>query len=239
MEELPKHIAIIMDGNGRWALEKNLPRVQGHQAGVDSIRDIVRACGEIGIRYLTLYAFSTENWARPKDEVSFLMGLLSAYLDRELEEIKKNNIRFTPIGRIADLPAEIQKKIARNVEETRENTGMRLMLALSYSSRLELVDAVKAIAGKVRSGELALDQITPETLSDHLYTAGVPDPDLLIRTSGEMRISNFLLWQLSYTEIYVTEKLWPDFRRPDLMVAIKAYQGRERRFGRTDTRSKK
>lgn len=239
MDELPKHIAIIMDGNGRWALEKGLPRVQGHQAGVDSIRDIVRACGEIGIRYLTLYAFSTENWARPKEEVSFLMGLLSAYLDRELEEIKKNNIRFTPIGRVSDLPAEIQKKINRNVEETRKNTGLRLMLALSYSSRLELVDAVKTIAGKVRSGELALDQITPETVSDHLYTAGVPDPDLLIRTSGEMRISNFLLWQLSYTEIYVTEKLWPDFRRPDLLAAIEAYQKRERRFGRTETRSKK
>lgn len=239
MEELPRHIAIIMDGNGRWAVEKKLPRVQGHQAGVDSIRDIVRACGEIGIQYLTLYAFSTENWARPKEEVSFLMGLLSSYLDKEFEEIKKNNIRFMPIGRIGDLPAEIQNKINRNVEATRQNTGLRLMLALSYSSRLEIVDAVKKIAAKAKSGDLAVEDISSETISEHLYTAGVPDPDLLIRTSGEMRISNFLLWQLSYTEIYVTEKLWPDFRRPDLAEAIKAYQKRERRFGRTEARSKK
>ncbi len=238
MSELPQHVAIIMDGNGRWAMERGLARVQGHQSGVESIRSIVRAAGELGIKYLTLYAFSTENWGRPQDEVGFLMNLLSNYLDKELAEITKNNIQFRMIGRLDDLPAEIQSKIRRNLKATEANTGMVLTLALSYSSRIEIVDAVKKIAEKVKSGELAAQDITPDVFSRYLYTAELPDPDLLIRTSGEMRISNFLLWQLSYTEIYVTEKLWPDFRKDDLLKAIQEYQTRERRFGRHPVRSK-
>lgn len=238
MSELPQHIAIIMDGNGRWAMDRNLPRVQGHQAGVESIRSIVRAAGELGLKYLTLYAFSTENWGRPQDEIGFLMNLLSNYLDKELAEITKNNIRFRMIGHLEDLPVEIQKKIRRNLKETENNTGLTLNLALSYSARIEIVDAVKRIAEKVKNGQLPIDDITPDIFSAHLYTAGTPDPDLLIRTSGEMRISNFLLWQLSYTEIYVTEKLWPDFRKEDLLAAIRDFQKRERRFGRTTVRSK-
>jgi len=239
MSQLPQHVAIIMDGNGRWAMERGLPRVQGHQAGVESIRSIVRAAGELGIKYLTLYAFSTENWGRPQEEVGFLMNLLSNYLDKELAEITKNNIRFKMIGRLDDLPAEIQEKIRRNLKQTETNTGMVLTLALSYSSRMEIVDAVKKIAEKVKAGEVVSQDITPELFSRYLYTAELPDPDLLIRTSGEMRISNFLLWQLSYTEIYVTEKLWPDFRKDDLLKAIQEYQTRERRFGRTTVRTKK
>ncbi len=238
MSSLPQHIAIIMDGNGRWAMDRGLPRVQGHQAGVESIRNVVRAAGEMGIKYLTLYAFSTENWGRPQDEVGFLMNLLSSYLDKELTEITKNNIRFRLIGHPEDLPAEIQKKIQRNLKETEHNTGLTLTLALSYSGRLEIVDAVKKLAEKVHKGEMAVQDITPDIFSNYLYTAGTPDPDLLIRTSGEMRISNFLLWQLSYTEIYVTERLWPDFRKEDLLKAIQDFQKRERRFGRTAIRSK-
>lgn len=237
MSQLPQHVAIIMDGNGRWAIDRGLPRVQGHQAGVESIRSIVRAAGELGIKYLTLYAFSTENWGRPQDEVGFLMNLLSNYLDKELAEITKNNIQFRMIGRQDDLPAEIQEKIRRNLKQTETNTGMVLTLALSYSSRIEIVEAVKKIAEKVKAGEMTAQDITPDVFSRHLYTAHLPDPDLLIRTSGEMRISNFLLWQLSYTEIYVTEKLWPDFRKDDLLKAVQVYQTRERRFGRTSVRS--
>lgn len=238
MEHLPRHIAIIMDGNGRWAMDRGMARLQGHQAGVESIRDIVKAAGELGISYLTLYAFSSENWARPPEEVNFLMGLLSNYLDKELAELQKNNLRFHMIGRLQDLPVDVQTKILRNMKETEKNTGLSLTLALSYSSRLEIVDAVKKIAFKVARRELKPEEVTSEVISRHLYTAGIPDPDLLIRTSGEMRISNFLLWQLSYTEIYVTDKFWPDFRKSDLMAAIQAYQKRERRFGRTEVRER-
>lgn len=233
-QNLPCHIAIIMDGNGRWALQRGLPRISGHQAGVESIRDIIRSSAGLGIQYLTLYAFSTENWARPKSEVSFLMGLLGAYLDSEIDELNKNNIRFNTIGRIMDLPDSIQEKIKNAAAKTAANTGMTLTLALSYSSRIEITDAVKSIVRKIQAGELDLSRLTPELISEHLYTAQLPDPDLLIRTSGELRLSNFLLWQLSYAELYVTEKLWPDFRRDDLLQAIDDYQKRERRFGKTE-----
>ncbi len=231
---IPRHVAIIMDGNGRWAKSRRLPRIEGHRAGVESIRDTLRACNELHIPYLTLYAFSNENWQRPKDEVSFLMKLLSDYLDMEFLELKKNNIRFQVIGRIDMLPSEIQQKIIRNINETKSNTALVLTLALSYSGRLEIVDAVKTIAGKVKDGILDIQKIDEKTLEQHLYTAGLPDPDFLIRTSGEMRISNFLLWQMSYTEIYVTDILWPDFRKKDFFEAIEQYQKRERRFGRTN-----
>ena len=231
---LPRHVAVIMDGNGRWATERHLPRIEGHRSGVDSIRDTLKAAIELKIPYLTLYAFSFENWQRPKDEVGFLMNLLSEYLDREFAELVKNNIRLRVIGRIDMLPGEIQKKIERCVRETAHFEALTLTLALSYSGRSEIVDAVKEIAKEVREGSLRSEDITEDTVGQHLYTAGLPDPDLLIRTSGEMRISNFLLWQLSYTEIYVTDVLWPDFRKAHFIKAVEEYQKRERRFGRTN-----
>jgi undecaprenyl diphosphate synthase len=234
VNRLPRHVAIIMDGNGRWAQARGLPRIQGHQKGVDTIREIVRAASDLGVSYLTLYAFSKENWARPKDEVSFLMQLLGHYLDAELKEITKKNLRFNAIGRIQDLPGPVQEKLKNNIEATRNNTGMMLTLALSYSSRLEIIEAVKRLCQKVLAGQLSADQIDESTLSNELHTAGMPDPDLLIRTSGELRISNFLLWQISYTELYVTEKYWPDFTKEDFFLAIQDYQKRERRFGRTE-----
>jgi len=234
MDGLPQHIAIIMDGNGRWAKKQGLARIQGHQQGVESVREIVRAAGEIGIKYMTLYAFSTENWARPKEEIDFLMGLLSRYLERELNELTQRNVRLSIIGRIQDLPKEIQKKLRKTIEETKDNKGLSLTLALSYSSRVEIADACREIAEKVKRGELETDAICPETIDAHLYTKGTPDPDLLIRTSGEMRLSNFLMWQLSYTEVYVTDVLWPDFRKEELAKAIAVYAKRERRFGRTE-----
>jgi len=231
---LPKHVAIIMDGNGRWAKARRLPRIEGHRAGVDSIHDTLRACNELNIPYLTLYAFSNENWQRPKDEVNFLMALLSDYLDKELKELNRNNIRFQVIGRLDMLPSEIQKKIARNVVETKNNTALILTLALSYSGRLELVDAVKKIVRQVKDGKIDPLKIDEVTIEQNLYTYGLPDPDILIRTSGEMRISNFLLWQMSYTEIYVTDVLWPDFRKKHFLEAVEDYQKRDRRFGRTN-----
>ncbi len=234
INRIPQHVAIIMDGNGRWAKERGLPRIQGHQKGVETIREIVRAASSLGIGYLTLYAFSKENWLRPREEVGFLMELLARYLDSELNELAKNNIRFNMIGRSGDLPGPIQKQIQRNIEKMRVNTGMILTLALSYSSRLEIVDAAKRLCEKVKRGELSTEQIDETVFSNELYTAGVPDPDLLIRTSGELRISNFLLWQLSYTEIYVSPKYWPDFSKEDFQEAIRDYQKRERRFGQTE-----
>ncbi|MBI4398252.1 MAG: isoprenyl transferase [Candidatus Omnitrophica bacterium] len=229
----PRHIAVIMDGNGRWAEQRRLPRIEGHRAGVESIREVLRAAHELEIPYITLYAFSNENWHRPKEEVNFLMRLLSDYLDKEFEELHKNNIRFQAIGRTDMLPEEIQKKIEKNIKATEHNTALTLTVALSYSGRLELVDAVKKISEKVARGQLRTSEITEAVVSEHLYTQGLPDPDLLIRTSGEMRISNFLLWQMSYTEIYVTDVLWPDFRKQHFFEAVEAYQKRERRFGRT------
>ncbi len=229
---IPRHIAIIMDGNGRWANERNLPRTEGHRHGVERIRETIKTCREIGIQYLTLYAFSKENWARPREEVGFLMKLLSRYLDSELKELQKSNIRFHLIGQINELPVEVQKKLKRNMEHTKDNTGLTLTLALSYSSRAEIVDGAKEVARQVKAGRIEVEEIDEKLFSQALYTKGLPDPDLLIRTSGEMRVSNFLLWQISYTELYVTEKYWPDFKRDDLIGAIDVYKSRERRFGR-------
>lgn len=227
-----KHIAIIMDGNGRWANDRNLPRYEGHRNGVERVREMVKACSELSIPYLSLYAFSTENWSRTKEEVNFLMKLLAVYLDNELKELQKNNVRFRVIGRLHELPVDVQKRIKRNIESTKENTGLTLSLALSYSGRAEIIDAVKQISLDVKSGKLSADEINEKMISDSLYTKGMPDPDLLIRTSGELRISNFMLWQVSYTEIYVVDKYWPDFRKEDLFEAIESYKNRDRRFGK-------
>ncbi len=230
---IPRHVAIIMDGNGRWARKQGLLRVQGHEAGVRRVEEIVRAAQEKGIRYLTLYAFSKENWRRPKEEVEFLMGLLSAYLDKKIDALIKHNCVFNVIGEIGDLAETLQKKIAEVMEVSRKNTGLVVTFALSYSSRREIVRACQKIAEQTLRGALQPSEITEETLSKNLYTADMPDPELLIRTSGEMRISNFLLWQISYAELYVTQKFWPEFTRDEFEKALEDYKGRERRFGDT------
>ncbi|MBV9770639.1 MAG: isoprenyl transferase [Bryobacterales bacterium] len=231
-ERLPAHIAIIMDGNGRWARHRNLPRVAGHKAGMDPVRNTVETCTRLGIGALTLYAFSTENWKRPRTEVDMLWRLLRLYLSRELPDLLRNGIRFTCMGRVDELPAPVRKELETAIEATAQNTGMRLNVAINYSGRAELVDAVNAIVEEARrEGRLRDLRINEQAISSRLYTAGIPDPDLLIRTSGEMRISNFLLWQIAYAELYVTETLWPDFRRADLLHAILDYQKRDRRFG--------
>jgi undecaprenyl diphosphate synthase len=229
---LPSHIAVIMDGNGRWAQKKLLNRVKGHEKGADTVRMVVRSCREIGISFLTLYAFSTENWQRPKAEVSALMILLKKFLVSERQEMVVNNIRFNVIGEKERLPDDVQKEIQRTKDATRTNSGMCLSLALSYGGRSELVMAVRKIAGDVQAGRLAPEAIEPDTIAANLYTADIPDPELLIRTSGEMRISNFLLWQIAYSEIAVTDTLWPDFTRNEFIKILKEYQSRERRFGR-------
>lgn len=229
---LPAHVAIIMDGNGRWARKKQLPRVEGHREGINSVREIVRLCGEIDIKYLTLYTFSTENWKRPRGEVSALMRLLLKTIRAEVNELNKNNVRLTTIGNLQDLPLPARKGMQAAMELLKDNSGLTLNLALSYSSRREITEAVRRIADKVKQGQLAPQDIDEETISEHLYTLNVPDPDLLIRTSGELRVSNFLLWQLAYTEIYVTDVLWPDFRRVEFLEAVAEYQKRERRFGK-------
>jgi len=228
---IPRHIAIIMDGNGRWAADRGLPRIRGHEEGSESVRTVLRTCGEMGVQYLTLYAFSTENWKRPKTEVAALMKLLERFLRKETPELMERNIRFQAIGRLTDLPGSCQRELRRVVDLTARNTSTTLILALSYSGRLEIIDAVRGIVRAVKEGRLDEAAIDPDVFSKHLYTRSYPDPDLLIRTSGEMRISNFLLWQLSYTEIYVTKKLWPDFRKPDLLEAIEDYSKRQRRYG--------
>lgn len=231
-ERLPGHIAIIMDGNGRWARKRNLPRAAGHKAGVDAVRTTVEACARMGIQALTLYAFSTENWKRPRNEVEMLWRLLRVYLRRELPELQQNGIRFTCMGRLDELSERVREELDAAVEATSGNTGMRLNLALNYSGRAELVDAVNQIVAQARmEGRLHELRIDEHVIASRLYTAGMPDPDLLIRTSGEMRISNFLLWQIAYAELYVTDTLWPDFRRSDLLHAILDYQKRDRRFG--------
>ncbi|MBI3306436.1 MAG: isoprenyl transferase [Candidatus Omnitrophica bacterium] len=227
----PQHIAIIMDGNGRWAEKQGFPRIRGHEMGVRRVEEIIRAAQDEGIKYLTLYAFSKENWQRPQAEVSFLMGLLSQYLDQKLKEMKKNNLVFNAIGELRDLPEPIQKKMAEGMRDTRQNTGLVITFAFSYSSRREIAEACRKIAGEVLKGLIKPEEITEQTLSEHLYTANLPDPDLLVRTSGEMRISNFLLWQISYAELYVTEKFWPEFTREEFLAALDAYGKRERRFG--------
>ena len=229
---LPCHIAIIMDGNGRWAKKRILNRIEGHKKGADVVRAIVRACREIGIPILTLYAFSTENWQRPKSEVAALMTILKNFLESEQKEMLDNNIRLNAIGQTDKLPGYVQKALHRTIDLTKNNDGLLLNLALSYGSRAEIVRMVRGIAIKTKEGKIDPDLITPELVSDFLYTKGMPDPDLLIRTSGEMRISNFLLWQIAYTEIFVTETLWPDFSRQELLQILKHYQSRKRRFGK-------
>src|SRR3954447_15884678 len=231
-ERLPAHIAIIMDGNGRWASRRNLPRAAGHQAGIDPVRSTVETCARLGIRAFTLYAFSVENWKRPRTEVESLWRLLRFYLRRELENLMRNDVRLTAIGRLDALPAHARKELDIVIAKTSRNRGLRLNLAINYGGRTELVDAVNSLLESARlRGKLDQLEVTEQALGDHLYTAGVKDPDLLIRTSGEMRVSNFLLWQIAYSELYVTETLWPDFSRTDLLEALYEYQNRERRFG--------
>jgi undecaprenyl diphosphate synthase len=220
-----------MDGNGRWARARGLPRIKGHQAGVDAIRDTAEACSEWGIKYLTLYSFSTENWSRPKAEIDFLMKLLKRYLENELETLQKNNIRLCSIGFSSDLPSAVQRDLGRVVRLTEGNTGLVLTLALSYGSRAEIVEAARAVVEDVMAGKLTTEDIDEHVFSSRLQTVDLPDPDLLIRTSGERRLSNFLLWQLAYTELWITPVLWPDFRRHDLFEALQDYAKRERRFG--------
>ena len=232
-EIFPNHIAIIMDGNGRWAKARNLPRVSGHTEGINSVREIVRICGEIGISYLTLYTFSSENWARPKIEVSAIMKLLLGTIRKEINNLHQNNVRLSSIGNLQDLPSESRRGIIEGMEKTKNNTGLNLILALSYGSRQELLRAVKRIAIKIESGKLESKYISEDILSQELYTSNIPDPDLLIRTGGENRISNFLLWQLAYTELFMTDMFWPDFREKALLEAIVDYQSRQRRFGQT------
>lgn len=231
--EIPQHIAIIMDGNGRWAKQQGLPRIKGHEAGVRRVEEIIRVAQEMGVRYLTFYAFSKENWQRPKEEVEFLMGLLSFYLDHKLKELIRNNSVFNVIGEIQDLPAFLQAKVKRAMEDSKKNTGITATFALSYSGRKEITQACRKIAEEARQGRVTPGQITEEMISANLYTAKMPDPELLIRTSGELRISNFLLWQISYTELYVTSKCWPEFGKEEFEKAVASYQQRERRFGRT------
>ena len=230
---LPRHIAIIMDGNGRWAEQQGKPRIMGHRAGVESVQDIVRAARELGIGVLTLYAFSTENWKRPPLEVQALMGLLKSFLESELATMVHNNVSLRCLGQKERIPAEVRKVLERVIQETAGNTGLILNLALSYGGRSEITQAVQAIAQKCLAGTLSPGEIDQSMLEQHLYTAGLPDPDLVIRTGGETRLSNFLLWQASYAELYFTEILWPDFRKKDLLHAILDFQKRQRRFGKT------
>ncbi|MFZ5570989.1 MAG: isoprenyl transferase [Thermodesulfobacteriota bacterium] len=228
---LPTHVAIIMDGNGRWAKKRLLNRVMGHEKGSETVRAIVRASREIGIRYLTLYAFSTENWQRPKTEIAALMALLKKFLKNELEELRSNNIRLHAIGEIERLPEDVRGALRETMDLTATNTGMQLNLALSYGGRSEIVRMARLLAAEAAEGRLTPREITPEIIAGRLYTRDMPDPDLLIRTSGEMRISNFLLWQIAYAEIYVTDTLWPDFSRDEYIRILKEFQQRERRFG--------
>jgi undecaprenyl diphosphate synthase len=231
LKTVPRHIAIIMDGNGRWARERGLPRTEGHRRGADSVRRVVEACGELGVEFLTLYAFSSENWKRPKREVDALMRLLQQFLKSRTPEMMEQNVRLQAIGRLHDLPEACQAELHRSISKTAQNTGLTLILALSYGGREEIIDGVKSLLESVEKGHLDKAMIDGEVFSKHLYTRYYPDPDLLIRTSGELRLSNFLLWQMSYTEFYVTEKLWPDFGREELLEALRAFGSRSRRFG--------
>jgi undecaprenyl diphosphate synthase len=229
---LPRHVAIIMDGNGRWATSRGLPRVAGHAEGVKAVRNTVRAAGEIGVEYLTLYAFSSENWNRPRHEVSTLMSLLERSIDRELPELMQRNVRFRVIGRPNGVPREVQRRIDHVVQTTGANTGLTLLMAFNYGARDEIVDAFRRLARDVQDGRVTPEEIDEVRVGRALYTDGVPDPDLLIRTSGEMRVSNFLLWQIAYTELWVTPTRWPDFGARDLYLAVADFQQRDRRFGR-------
>ena len=228
---LPSHVAVIMDGNGRWAKERGMPRVEGHRRGAESVRAVLRCCSRLGIRHLTLYAFSIENWNRPKAEVDTLMSFLARYLKTEQKEMDHNNIRLRAIGQLGRLPHFVREQLDTTIASLDQNSGTTLHLALSYGGRTELVDAVRAIAEKVKRGQLVPETVSEQTLGDHLYTAGTPDPDLLIRTSGELRVSNFMLWQISYAELVVTERFWPDFGEADLIAALEEFAGRDRRFG--------
>ena len=233
LTKVPKHIAIIMDGNGRWAKGHNQPRVFGHSKGVVSVRDVVEGAGEIGVKHLTLYAFSTENWKRPKLEVSALMHLLVNTISKETDSLNKNNVKLTAIGDLKSLPESCYSELIKAIEKTSANTGLNLILALSYSSKWEITDAIKQIANEVKKNTLSVNEITETTINNYLNTKDIPEPELLIRTSGEHRISNFLLWQIAYSELYFSDKLWPDYRKEDLFEAIIDYQKRERRFGLT------
>ena len=230
-DNIPKHIAIIMDGNGRWAKMKGLPRTAGHKQGVERVKEIVNSCADLGVKVVTFFAFSSENWNRPKREVGMLMRYLNNFLDSEIKKLDRNNIRFLAIGRAEPVPEYLQKKISEAKEKTKRNTGLTVVLALNYGARQEIVDAVKKFSQAVIRGEADINSLDVEGFGKYLYTAGLPDPDLLIRPSGELRISNFLLWQLSYAELYFPNKFWPDFHRKELEEAIEEYQKRERRFG--------
>ena len=230
---IPTHVAIIMDGNGRWAESRGFPRPVGHKHGAESVQDIVRSAGTLGIKYLTLYAFSTENWNRPRLEVQALMGLLKSFLQSELQAIADNNVSLKCLGQKERLPKEVREVLETAIEQTRDNDGLTLNLALSYGGRSEMVRAVRQLADDCRDGKINSADINEELIANHLYTAGQPDPDLLIRTGGESRLSNFLLWQLSYDEIYITETLWPDFRENEFTKALAGFQKRQRRFGKT------
>lgn len=236
--KVPQHVAIIMDGNGRWAQTKGKDRVFGHYQGVESVREVLKAANQIGVSYLTLYTFSTENWNRPKDEVDALMELLVDTVIHELDELLENNVRLSFIGKVEELPSKCVAALEAAKEKTKNNSGVTLILALSYSSKVEIVDAVKSIASQVKNGELAIDEINSNTMAQHLYTSNYPDPELIIRTSGEQRISNFLLWQMAYSEFYFTPVLWPDFQKEEFYKAIYTYQNRERRFGKTSAQLK-
>eukprot|EP00163_Fabomonas_tropica_P012219 TRINITY_DN23499_c0_g1_i1.p1 TRINITY_DN23499_c0_g1~~TRINITY_DN23499_c0_g1_i1.p1 ORF type:complete len:308 (+),score=21.73 TRINITY_DN23499_c0_g1_i1:419-1342(+) len=237
--KVPVHVGVICDGNGRWAKMRGKRRIYGHEAGVDSVRVLVRSCGELGVGTLTIYAFSSENWRRPAAEVDHLFSLITSYLESEAEEMMENNVRFAVIGQVERLPAKVQEIIHNMTHTTRNNTGLHLQIALSYGGRAELTRATQLIASKVRDGLMRAEDITDDTIEQHLYTAGVPSPDLIIRSAGEMRLSNFLLWQCAYAELYVTETLWPDFRRKDLERAFAVFNMRTRRYGMTDEQVEK
>jgi undecaprenyl diphosphate synthase len=228
---LPKHVAVIMDGNGRWAKQRGLPRIEGHRRGANALKEMLRYCKDLGVKTLTAYAFSTENWGRPTGEVNFLMSLFERLLQKELKEMEAEEVCINFIGDLTPLPPSLQQEMYRSMERTKHNQGVFFNVAINYGSRHEMINACKAIAAKVQQGELSADSINDQTISQHLYTAASPDPDLLIRTSGEMRLSNFMLWQLAYTEIYVTDTLWPDFDNEQFDQAIVSFQQRDRRFG--------
>lgn len=234
VERLPRHVAVIMDGNGRWAKRRGMPRIMGHRRGVDVLKDLLRCCRDWGLEALTAYAFSTENWGRPTEEVEFLMLLFERVLRRELKEMMEEDVRIRFVGNLQVLPPSLQEEISKAVTATQNNQGIKFTIATNYGGRQEIVNACKAIAEKVQSGQLQPEAIDESVFERHLYTAGICDPDLLIRTSGELRISNFLLWQMAYAEIYVTETLWPDFDRTEFHRALSAYQQRERRFGKVN-----
>jgi undecaprenyl diphosphate synthase len=230
---LPNHVAVIMDGNGRWAKKKGALRIFGHRNAVQAVREVTEGCGELGVKYLTLYAFSTENWGRPKEEIDGLMELLVNTLKQEIKTLMENQVRLKTIGDVSHLPTDCQENLQWAIDKTSENTGLTLIMALSYSGRWEITKAVQQIASQVEKGEIRATEINEQLIENYLQTSGIPDPELLIRTSGEMRVSNFLLWQMAYTELYITPTLWPDFRKEHLYEAIWSYQQRERRFGKT------